>query len=162
MTDLMKNRFSKPKYSGGYAVIFSVVVISVVVVVTLATSSLVQKELELSSIGQQSMEAFFAADAGIECALYWDISRRDYHNAFGRNDGGAVSGIRNISCEGRTVTPTETGSGVYEFAIEPSGVDYWYEVTLTVDGTDTTVKSNGYNTRTPGSGRVERGLEVRY
>lgn len=154
----MKDLFANLKDSRGYAIIFSVVVIGVVVMVTLAVSSLVQKELELSSIGQKSMEAFFAADAGIECALYWDISQRSY-DAFGRG-GGAPKEIR---CDGSRVTPTRSGNS-YFFTIRPSGQDHCYEVALTRDvgGARTEVRSNGYNTCDAVPDRIERGLEVRY
>lgn len=154
----MKTHSSKNKYSKGFALLFSIVVVSVVVVTTLAISSLVRKGLDLTSIGERSMEAFFAADAGLECALYWDIHERsgDY---FPRS----TSPAKRIECFGNNLTPSSSGSSnnrTYHFSL--SG-DICVDVTLVTDNLKTSVKSRGFNTcDTTDPGRIERGLEAMY
>ncbi len=149
--------------SRGYAIIFSVVVISVIVIVTLAVSAIVEKELELSSIGQQSMEAFFAADAGIECALFADIASRD-QEIFPRENAPMKNSF--TSCAGYSVSGRRSSGAYpnrdYSFDIRNNTSDTCASILVEVRGPDTTVKATGYNTCDTGAGRVERGLEVRY
>lgn len=161
----MKKNIKHLNNKKGYAVIFSVVVISVVVIVTLAISALVQKGLELSSIGQQSMEAFFAADAGIECALYWDIGQRK-DDMFGFYGSGAPKPIRCGSTL-QSVTPTPIGGDNshlrFSTRISTGDVERCVDVDIKFTTPDTVVKANGYNNCDPSDpNRVERGLEVRY
>ena len=64
-------------YNKGYALILSIVVSSVVLSIGLSLLNIVQKELILSATGRDSQFAFYAADSGVECALYWDIGYID-------------------------------------------------------------------------------------
>ncbi|MEX0933126.1 MAG: hypothetical protein WDZ74_00085 [Candidatus Paceibacterota bacterium] len=143
------------KNNKGFALLFSIVVVSVVVITTLAVSSIVRRGLELTSVGERSMEAFFAADAGLECALYWDIKQRP-SNTFRPGSG-------NISCLDSTISVASDGSGGASFEIRDSVRDVCADVTVRVSGLNTTVSSRGYNTCISSDpGRVERGLEARY
>lgn len=150
----MKSNAFNTKHHKGFALLFSIVVVSVVVLTTLAVSSIVRRGLELTSIGERSMEAFFAADAGLECALYWDLERRT-DMVFRPNTG------QTISCLGLSNIPvTQTGS-VASFSINNNGI--CAEVSVEVVGLQTEVQSRGFNTCTASDpGRIERGLEARY
>ncbi len=53
----------------------SIVVSSIVLSIGLSLFNIVQKELILSATGRDSQFAFYSADGGIECALYWDIKQ---------------------------------------------------------------------------------------
>ncbi len=66
------------KPNGGYALMLSIVVSSVVLSIGLSLLSIVQKELILSGTGRDSQFAFYAADAGLECVLYWDIHEQAF------------------------------------------------------------------------------------
>src|SRR3989344_8638979 len=61
--------------TGGYALMLSIVVSSIVLSIGLSLFNIVQKELILSATGRDSQFAFYSADGGIECALYWDIKQ---------------------------------------------------------------------------------------
>lgn len=152
----MNHNFSKIKYQKGFALLFSIVVVSVVVITTLAVSSIVRRGLELTSIGERSMEAFFAADAGLECALYWDINQRTPSNtSILRTGSGGI-----ISCLNSNITVSRSGS-IASFDINREGI--CASVVVTVSGLNTTVQSRGFNTcDTSDPGRIERGLEARY
>src|SRR3989344_1182654 len=58
---------------GGYALMLSIVVSSIVLSIGISLLNIVQKELILSATGRDSQFAFYAADAGLECVLYWDL-----------------------------------------------------------------------------------------
>ena len=154
------SNFLKTQNNKGFALLFSIIVVSVVVITTLAVSSIVRRGLELTSVGERSMEAFFAADAGLECALYWDVKERS-GNYFPRDP--QVVSARQIECFGNTVTTTPTVSGLirtYEFSF---GGSVCADVEVRIDGLNTTVRSQGYDTCDASDpGRVERGLEAQY
>ena len=110
------------------------------------------------------MEAFFAADAGIECALYWDIKERaaDGSSKFRLSSGGA-SGGGSIECLGLPVSVTSGSSDSTLFRINGNGVCADVTVTITNSGLNTVVQSRGFNTcDTSDPGRIERGLRATY
>ena len=58
--------------SRGFALLIAVVFMSVMLAIGLALGSLSYKQQVLASSATQSQYAFYAADAGLECALYAD------------------------------------------------------------------------------------------
>lgn len=62
----------KTKTSRGFTLLISVLVASILLSLGFAIYNIVSKELIFSSAGRESQFAFYAADSGVECALYWD------------------------------------------------------------------------------------------
>ncbi|MEK7162484.1 MAG: pilus assembly PilX N-terminal domain-containing protein [Patescibacteria group bacterium] len=60
------------KNSRGITLLLSVLIISIVLAVSLGVANIITTEIFLSNAGRQSQIAFYAADAGVECAAYWD------------------------------------------------------------------------------------------
>lgn len=58
--------------SRGFTLLFAALVGSLVIAVGMAILNITIKQLTLASAGRESQQAFFAADAGVECALYLD------------------------------------------------------------------------------------------
>lgn len=56
----------------GFALLLSLIVTSILLVVGLGVSGVAFREIQLSGFGNQSEIAFYAAETGLECALYWD------------------------------------------------------------------------------------------
>lgn len=56
----------------GFTLLLAALVASIALTLGSSIYSIVSKELTLSSIGQNSEYAFYAADTAAECALYWD------------------------------------------------------------------------------------------
>lgn len=154
------------QHNQGFALLFSVVVISVVVITTLAVSSLVRRGLELTTIGERSMEAFYAADAGLECALYWDIRNRD--DDIFRRPTDPVRTNGQIRCLDDTIDFTGRNFGsyrTYTFSVrdDTMGRDLCADIEIQITGLNTEVYSRGYNTCNPGDPeRIERGLRAEY
>lgn len=69
----------------GFVLLFSVLVSGIVLAVGLGIISITLKELLLSNTGKDSQYAFYAADSGLECALYWDLKHEK--SPFGASDG---------------------------------------------------------------------------
>jgi len=64
----------KQKYNttGGYAILFAVVIVSVISLLALGLSNSTYKQLVLSSLANDSQISFFQSDTSTECALYAD------------------------------------------------------------------------------------------
>ncbi|MBY0538637.1 hypothetical protein K2P47_04555 [Patescibacteria group bacterium] len=103
----------------GFALLITILVLSVVVAVTLAIVELSLKQLKLSVDSTDSEIAFHAANAGLECARY---VRRVRSSDFER--GNNVS----INCFGITnsVSP-ESSLGFATSGVGPNGAVYRYQ-----------------------------------
>ncbi|MEK7134342.1 MAG: pilus assembly PilX N-terminal domain-containing protein [Patescibacteria group bacterium] len=62
----------------GFVLPLAVLLAGILLSIGLAIFSITLKELTLSSSGRESQIAFFAADAGTECALYWDVRHPNF------------------------------------------------------------------------------------
>lgn len=58
----------------GFVILFSMLISTLILMMSAGIFRVAQKETILSSYSRESQKAFYAADAGVECALYWDIS----------------------------------------------------------------------------------------
>jgi hypothetical protein len=67
-------------FKKGYTLLFAVLISSLMLGIGLAILTISRKELLLSSAGRESQFAFYAADTGAECAMYWDFGQRDAYN----------------------------------------------------------------------------------
>lgn len=56
----------------GFTIFFAMLVGSLALAVGLAIYDLTVREIDLSAAASQSQYAIYAADTGVECALYWD------------------------------------------------------------------------------------------
>lgn len=66
-------KFRQKTFRAGFALIYAVLISSLLVAIAVSISNLVIKQLSISTVSRESQIAFYAADSGAECALYWDI-----------------------------------------------------------------------------------------
>jgi len=102
----------------GFALLITIMVVSVVVAVTLAIAELSLKQLELSVDSVDSELAFQAANAGLECARYWrreESARFESGASIPFNCFGAAS---NVPVTTFPVTRTPSNSRVYLYRAE--------------------------------------------
>jgi hypothetical protein len=90
--------------SGGYTLLFSILITSLVVAIGVSILNIARKELILTGGAYQSQSAIYAADNGLECAVYWD--------GFGSFATSTDTNIGFIACEGHLV---------YSYLDYPSG-----------------------------------------
>lgn len=79
----MKNllcTIKKYKESRGIALLFTVLLTTVLLLVALGIANVSYRELTFAREANDSYKAFFAADSGIECALYLDKPSATYVN----------------------------------------------------------------------------------
>ncbi|QSH39328.1 hypothetical protein JXR01_03440 [Candidatus Kaiserbacteria bacterium] len=139
----------------GFTLILAALVASLLTSLGLAMFSIAKKEIILSSLGRDSQLAFYAADTGAECALYWNFR----HGAFATSTVFSSPGIT-PTCAGNVLqdfpTPYEPGipdgvSGLggnnySTFWFEPEGRCVYVTVTKRTTHPHTVVESLGYST----------------
>ncbi len=166
----------------GIALLFTVLLTSMLLLVALGISNIVFKELVFSSEARDSDKAFFAADTGIECALYLDKGGPDYATGIFIDPATAITTTPRY-CRTRGYGPTSsfltgpTGTAdTYQFVV-PVG-NQCAQVTVDKDYTAggisyTRFQAIGYNVSAPATGTacivgtpnvrvVSRAIEVKY
>jgi len=105
----MKKRNSQP----GYALFTSILLTGTLIIIAYATTNFSLKQLLLTTSGAESHAAFYVADTGVECALYWDL-KNGATSAFDPNAPAA-----NITCGGASnvVTSTSGGGALTNYAL---------------------------------------------
>jgi hypothetical protein len=145
----------------GFTILLAALVASLVLTLGIAIFSVAQKQVILSSLGRSSQYAFYAADTGAECALYWDV-RFDYFSST------SPSGIMPACDGGALVFTGAPGPLPYTmtFEFEPNG--YCSQVLVTKSATDpkTVIHADGFSTPCSEislSGRaLQRSVELSY
>lgn len=135
----------------GFTLLFAAIAGSVIFSVGIAIASIATREIALSSAGRESQSAFYAADAGAECALYWDRKENKF------TGGASVS----FSCAGKDITATPSDS-VFPFTLPLAGAACARVKVNKTNGT--VIESRGRNDCGGGDnpGRVERAIRVSY
>jgi Tfp pilus assembly protein PilX len=107
MAIILDNR--KQKREAGVALLIAVIFMSVMLAIGLALGSLSYKQQVLASGAIQSQYAFYAADAGLECALYGD-QKLDLFNPF--------NGQATLSCDNQNflISTTSVGTDIVSSA----------------------------------------------
>ncbi len=148
------------KTQKGFTLLMSVLVASVLLALGYAIFNIAVKQVTLSSSGRESQFAFYAADTGIECGLYWD----NKHDAFA-----TTSSITEILCGNATSTVTRNYDGTtlissFSFSLGPSVTSQCADVVVTrEDPKRTIIESYGYNTCNSANPlRLDRAIRVTY
>jgi hypothetical protein len=148
-----------------FTLLLAVLISSILIALGSAIFNIVAKEVLLSSSGRESQFAFFAADTGIECGLYWDL-RQD---AFA-----TTSPLTEVTCGGSSATLTRTAGGTllrptlttaFSFPIDGGIANpcVTMSVVKTFYPNETSMVSRGYNTCvTTNPLRLERAIRVQY
>ncbi len=153
--------FQKTSSQRGFTILLAALIASLVLALGIAVFSIAQKELILSSTGRNSELAFYAADTGAECALYWDMR----HSAFD-----PLLPVTPLTCDGNAAINV-AASGVsypvsYTFSFDPNG--YCVQLTVTKDTVHprTRIHADGFSVACSdieASGRaLQRSVELTY
>ena len=172
----MKNR--------GFAMLFTVVIISAVSIITAGLTNAIYKQIVLSSLARDSQTAFYQADTASDCALYADLvvntlgNHPEYFNNTNTNGQPWLCGNPNDVTDNLIIKfiPNPDPS-IINYTIEPTptivsdgGPCFKIDVVKT-PGTDingnailnVVVKARGYNLCDMNNSRtVEREIETDY
>jgi hypothetical protein len=61
------------KEKKGFTLLIAIVTTSMLLIVSFVVVNIALKQLIIADANKQSQYAFYAADAGTECAVYWDL-----------------------------------------------------------------------------------------
>lgn len=144
----------------GYALLTSIILTATLALIAYAVANITLRQLAITTTNVESHNAFYAADSGLECAMYWDVKNPNNtsYSAFDPN----IPQV-SVTCGGSTVLPTRTTSGsdvISSFQV-PVGSSCAFISIIKSTGNATTIESRGYNTC--GSGpRFERAIKMTY
>jgi len=151
------------KKNAGFTLLYATLIGSIALTIGLGAFSLVYGELVLAGNARDALTAIYAAEAGIECAAYWDYNY--VPTAVFDNDGTPDP----IYCFGDTTGKMVGGGSTPEYTSEfsyvlPTGASVSAEVfkdqSFDGDATDDTTRilSKGRNTAVAGPRTAERVL----
>jgi len=118
---------------------------SVVLALGSSIFSIARKQITLSALGRESQFAFYAADTGAECALYWDLR----YQAFSTSSPAATP-----QCDGDELDPT----GLQQ--VPPYTVSFEVNLFENEDGIAGTADDDGYCARVTVAKNVESPFTV--
>lgn len=155
----MKNK----KFTSGFTLFIAIIVMGTLLLIAVGIVSLSTRQALISTSGRESQHAFYAADTGMECALYWDVQNPTGISAFATSTGST------IFCNKDANNPTNEWvvGGSYTSVINrinflPDPYCAIVTVTKGLDGS-TRIESLGYNTCDPSNPRrVERAVRAVY
>jgi Tfp pilus assembly protein PilX len=152
---------TKKSKEKGFALFLAVVITGTLLVVATGIVTLAFKQSLISVSGRESQRAFYAADTGLECALYWDVKNPTGVSAFDTGTGTTINCNRDANNSSNQWVVG--GNQVSTFTINFSPDPYCAVVTVTKSGDDTQIDSKGYNTCDASSSRrVERAVRANY
>lgn len=159
----------KSKKEKGFAMIFTVLVMSLILSITMGMSNIVFKQKILSGLVRDSQIAFYQADSASECGLYQDYKLTNFLTR-----GVAPTAINNtFVCGDKTMvfSPEESAktstSNDYFVFINPSPLKDSSAPCFTIvfdkrDPTKNVIDSRGYNVCKASIRQVERGIKISY
>ncbi len=153
---------TNPRTQHGFALLYTVIVVSLILTIAISISDISYKQGLLSSLAKDSQAAFYEADAGIECGEYYDLTVGSF--PLGTT---VETAPQALSCADRPL----------RLSIADSATDYFVYVPRTALNTEpcfsilvnklseapqTVVEGRGYNRCDQSDRQVERAVRVRY
>ena len=163
----ISNFLSVSKKQKGFTLLIAVVISSLLLSIGMAILNSTLKGFELSILVRNSQFAFYAADSGLECALYWDIKGEIFATSTEPVDMSPP--VKNCAGSADIRTIWTISNRIANGALTTLRLDFpnSYCAIVAVKKSDsspyTTIESRGYNTCTSGDPkRVERAIRITY
>ncbi len=159
---MKKNFLEENKNQKGFAMLFTVLIVSLILSIALSISNTTFKQTILSNLAKDSQISFYQADSTIECALYNDLTLDIFKS------GTDPSSIGKITCGANNflIVDSESYKDHFVFQEEVENPFIMPCSKLLVDKDtqpgQTIIKSRGYNICENSPKKVERALEVIY
>jgi len=118
----------------GFTLLLAALIASVVLALGSSIFNIARKQVTLSSLGRESQFAFYAADTGAECALYWDVR----FDAFG-----VAVPLTAPTCDGKALNETVTAGNR---SAAPYTMSFQIDMFVNADGIAGNGDDNGYCT----------------
>lgn len=165
------------KKNKGFVILFAVVISSIILSLTLGVANVALKEIKFGTSARETNYSFFAADSGIECALFNDKPPTAFPLPGSPTAIDCASTLPTFVSSNPGGDPTGINGGTYTFYVTNLGTigTNCSKVTVlkTKSGTDvlTTGIAKGYNVDgdhddcnlfTSNANRIEREIKVNY
>lgn len=143
--------------------LFTVLIISIILALGLGIADTTYKQTILSSLARDSQLAFYQADSGVECGLYYDL-----YDGNGQlpKDTPLTQVPSHLVCGNVTVALDSSQSATNYEVYTEDNTSSAPCFSITFDKTDPTgkysVSSRGYSSCTNNPQQVERALNVTY
>ncbi len=161
----MKKKIFKKK-NEGFAMLFTVLVISIMLAIGLGIADLTYKQSLLSNEARDSQLAFYQADSGVECGMYYDLHQGQLpRGTTVQGSDGAAGAPQQFTCGDNTMTlvPGQSFTDHFVYQEDITGNQPCFSVTFDkTDPVKNMVKSRGFSTCNATAQQVERGLQVQY
>lgn len=92
----------------GFTILLASIISAAVLVLGAAIFSIAQKQSALASASKQSQYAFYAADTGSECALYWDTQKDLF---------ATVTPAVSATCDAQALALSNSYAGSYPYTV---------------------------------------------
>ncbi|PJA36823.1 MAG: hypothetical protein CO183_01615 [Candidatus Zambryskibacteria bacterium CG_4_9_14_3_um_filter_42_9] len=147
----------------GFTLFIAIIVMGTLLLIAAGITSLAVKQSFISSSARESQNAFYAADTGVECTLYWDVQNPTGISSFSTSTGSTIFCNKDSNNPGNTwVVGGSYTSVMNRIDFKPDPFCAIVTVTKGLDGS-TKIESRGYNTCDPSNPRrVERAIRVFY
>ena len=135
----------------GVTLLLAIFISALALSIGLGIFAIIFGELGISGTSKESLEALYAADSGVECALFWDIKQQAF----------STSTSNSISCAGSAFSVGGSSLSVFDLNFSNNSCAH---VRLQKTGSETIITSLGENIACglTGARTVQRGLEVKY
>ena len=168
---------AKRERSGGFAILYVMIIIAIILAVSLATINLISKEMRLARVARESLGARSAADTGLECMLMMGKAGASFFidpNGSGTPTTTVYCGRdNNLSAVKYKIIQGTYSSSMYKYEVEidytPSSIPgpcFEADLVRDISGTPakTTINIFGYNTCDSSKlgQQVQRGIIVDY
>lgn len=156
----MKKRNANEK---GITLFVAIVVSATLLLIATGMINLALKQKSIANSGRDSQMAFYAADTGMECALYWDVASPTGQSAFSTSMGTIINCNKDANnSSNQWVVGGSAVSVINRINFLPDPYCAIVTVTKNVNGT-TQIESLGYNTcDSSNPRRVERAVRAEY
>ena len=172
MNIFKKIKLNKKNNQKGFVLLFAVVLSAIILSISLGLSEISLKQLSFGNQARETGDAFFAADTGLECALFYDIKGAgEYGTPFGY-DGNLGEMTVTLQCAGQNFQLNDGNyslEGPWTFVLAGLNPSEKSCAIVKVDKTptQTIIISKGYNIGDENCAgnypnRVEREIEIRY
>ena len=147
----------------GFTLFISVVVTGTLLLIATTIVGVAVKESFITGAARESQYAFYAADTGIECALYWDVKNPTGVSAFATSTGSTIYCNKDANNpDNEWVVGGSYTSTIDTITFLPDPYCAVVTITKGIDGS-TQIESQGYNTcDTNNPRRVQRAVRVTY
>ena len=161
-----KLQMKKNKANNGYAMLYTIIIISIIMTISISLSNSIAKELLLASVAKDSQTAFYQADIATECGLYLQFKKGTAAN-FNIPTGGSGTFSCGVDSVGHAIDFNVSNPSGKIYDLTPTNIGSGPCFNIHIDDTQSSpnrlIEARGYSqcdNNVPN--RVERALDVYY